>query len=58
MAKQEVEISWRAVEDMRDVLLEHGFVAAKHAEPEQIVKKIKKWWPGGVVAFLKHHGHL
>lgn len=56
MAK-EVELSWRAIEDMRDVLLENGFVAAQHATPEQIARKIQKWWPGGVNAFLKHYGH-
>ena len=55
MAKQEIEISWRAVECMREVLLDHGFVAAEHAEPERIAKKIQNWWPGGVAAFCEYH---
>lgn len=55
---EEIEVSWRAVEDMRDVLIEHGFVAAEHADADKIVKKIRKWWPGGVAGFLKHYGHL
>lgn len=55
MAK-EVELSWKEIECMREVLLDHSFVAAEHAEPENIARKIQNWWPGGVAAFLQQHG--
>jgi hypothetical protein len=55
---EEITVTPQALGDMRDVLLEHGFVAAEHASDKNIVKKIEKWWPGGVPGFLKHHGYL
>lgn len=47
------EFHWTQIETMREVLLEHGFVAAEQAEPEAIIRKINNWWEGGVEAFLE-----
>jgi hypothetical protein len=53
----EQPITYSATEDMRDVLLEQGFEAARNASPEAIHNKIEKWFSGGVAAFLQHYGH-
>jgi hypothetical protein len=49
------EISHRMTEDMRDTLKEAGFVAAETATPEQIHRKINRWYPGGTAQFIANH---
>jgi hypothetical protein len=56
MAKQEIEIPGRAIEDMRDVLEEQGFVNAQRAPEAKVIKKIDQLW--GLEKWLRYYGHL
>lgn len=41
-----------ALGDMRDWCVEAGFVAAQHAAPAVVVRKVERYFRGGVDAFL------
>lgn len=55
MPEQTPEVTSRMTENMRDTLLENGFYAAKTQPPENIHRKIKEWWPGGIAGYIKDH---
>ncbi|MFB9926016.1 hypothetical protein ACFORO_12445 [Amycolatopsis halotolerans] len=51
----EITVTDRAVEDMRDTLLEMGFVGAARAPRENIIRKIDKKF--GLEHWLRYYGH-
>jgi hypothetical protein len=56
MANEEIEISARALEDMRDVLEELGYVNAQYAKADKVIARIKQKF--GLENWLRHYGHL
>jgi hypothetical protein len=54
-ATTEITVTNRAVADMRDVLMEMGFVAAEWAPRENVIAKIDRKF--GLQNWLNHFGH-
>lgn len=54
-ATAEIAVTDAALADMRDVLMEMGFVAAEWAPREKVVAKIDRKF--GLENWLRHYGH-